>query len=81
MLYLKRLKRGRDDMGRNIKILRKQKKLSVQNLALLTGLSKTRLTEIENDQHEARPDELLKIAGALGVEVKELRYRESKYRI
>ena len=68
-------------MGRNIKILRKQKKLSVQNLATLAGLSKTRLTEIENGQHEARPDEIEKIAAALNVTVDDLKYRERKFKI
>ena len=68
-------------MGRNIKILRKQKKLSVQNLATLAGLSKTRLTEIENGQHEARPDELENIAAALNVTVDDLKYRYEKYKI
>lgn len=54
---------------RNIKKLRKQKKLTLEKLALRTGLTKGYLSKVERS-HKAPPYSTLnKIAGALGFDV------------
>lgn len=68
-------------MGRVIRQLMRQKKMSISELAKLTGLGRNKISEIMNGQVEAKPDEIERIASALGVPVEELKYRQDKYRI
>ena len=53
----------------NIKKLRKQKKLTLQDLADRTGLTKGYLSKVERSEKAPPYSTLNKIAGALGIEV------------
>jgi len=57
------------ELGKNIRSLRIQKALTLQNLSDLTGLSKPLLSQIENDIAAPPIATLLKIARALGVHI------------
>lgn len=54
---------------RNIKKLRKQKKMTLQHLSDLTGLTKGYLSKVERSSKAPPYSTLTKIAGAIGIEV------------
>ncbi|MFW6130154.1 MAG: helix-turn-helix domain-containing protein, partial [Atribacterota bacterium] len=57
------------EIGKRIKIIRKQKKLSLKELAEKTELSKSFLSELERSKKSPRIATLKKIAEGLGVNV------------
>ncbi|WP_457554049.1 helix-turn-helix domain-containing protein, partial [Desulfobacula sp.] len=57
---------------RNIKKFRKQNHLTLEKLALLTGLTKGYLSKVERSQKAPPYSTLNKIAGALGIEVTQI---------
>lgn len=60
-------------VGDRIRLLRNEKKISIRKLAEITGLSKSTLSEIENNiSKNPTIDTLDKISKALGVSVAEL---------
>ncbi|RAP39391.1 hypothetical protein BYZ73_20795 [Rhodovulum viride] len=59
-------------MGLRIKELREGKRLSQQQLAEMAGLSRSQLSEIENERKPANTLRLTSIARALNVTVEEL---------
>jgi transcriptional regulator with XRE-family HTH domain len=57
-------------LGQQITILREEKGLTQDELAVAAGVSRSRISNLENDQVEApRRNTLVKLATALGVEV------------
>jgi transcriptional regulator with XRE-family HTH domain len=59
-----------------IKALRKERVLTVRELAAAAGVSATTVSNIERGQSEAYPGTIRKLATALGVEPSELVKRE-----
>lgn len=57
---------------KNIKIIRRHKKMTLREVHEKTGISVTTLSDIENGIRTVTDDKLSKIAKALGVLVKEL---------
>lgn len=57
------------DIGSQVRSLRNQRELTLQELSNLTGLSKPNLSQIENNIVTPPIATLLKIAGALGVPI------------
>ncbi len=55
-----------------IKSLRRQRVLTIRELAEKAGVSKTTISNIENGQAEAYPSTIRKLARALGVEPRDL---------
>lgn len=58
-------------IGQRISALRKQQKLSIEQLAYQSGISKGGLSEIERNKKEPRAFTILKICSALGISVSE----------
>ncbi len=56
-------------LGENIKNIRKSKGFSIMKIRELTGLSKSTISEIENDKSSPTSDTLEKIANALNVNI------------
>lgn len=56
-------------LGKKIRELRKEKRYSIMNIRELTGLSKSTISEIENDKSSPTAETLQKIADALEVTV------------
>jgi len=56
-------------LGEKIRALRKEKRYSIMNIRELTGLSKSTISEIENDKSSPTAETLQKIANALDVTV------------
>jgi transcriptional regulator with XRE-family HTH domain len=56
-------------LGENIRNIRKNKGYSIMKIRELTGLSKSTISEIENDKSSPTSDTLEKIANALGVNI------------
>lgn len=65
-------------LGQNIRTLRKSKGYSILKLKELTGLSKSTISDIENDKSSPSVSTLQKIANALEVTVNELLTTEEK---
>ena len=59
-------------LGRTIRELRKEKKLSQEVLSGLAGIARTHLTMIENATIHANIETVWKIAGALDMKTSEL---------
>jgi transcriptional regulator with XRE-family HTH domain len=59
------------DMSK-MKALRQERVLSQRDLASMAGLTQMTVWRIENGYRDARPGTIRKLAGALGVEPKEL---------
>ena len=59
----------RDDIGKRIAELRKERKLSQVDLALKTGLDKGHIARIELGRYSVGVDTLQKIADALNVKI------------
>ena len=57
------------------KELREERALSFRELAALSGVSRNTIYRIENGQSEVLPRTLRRLAGALGVEPRELTVR------
>jgi transcriptional regulator with XRE-family HTH domain len=55
-----------------LKALREERVLSQRDLASMAGLTQMTVWRIENGYRDARPGTIRKLAGALGVEPKEL---------
>jgi transcriptional regulator with XRE-family HTH domain len=55
-----------------LKALREERVLSQRDLASMAGLTQMTVWRIENGYRDARPRTIRKLAGALGVEPKEL---------
>jgi transcriptional regulator with XRE-family HTH domain len=55
-----------------LKKLRLKKLLSQDKLAKLSGISRTTIVSIENNQHKPQPLTLQKLANALGVDPAEI---------
>ena len=65
-------------MGSRIKQIRKEKGITQEKLAKESGISRTILSMIENDEnHNAKSGTLRKIAAALGVSFGELFFDEA----
>lgn len=60
-----------DDVGNRIRVLRKQKGLSQEKLALIAGVDRTYLAGIESGKRNATIVSLEKIANALNVTMKD----------
>lgn len=59
-------------IGQNIRAHRTHKKLTLQKLAHLSGVSEHKLDQYELGKHDIRLEELLRVACALKMEVKGL---------
>jgi transcriptional regulator with XRE-family HTH domain len=59
-----------------MKALREERVLSQRELASMAGLTQMTVWRLENGYRDARPGTIRKLAGALGVEPKELVKRE-----
>ncbi|MBI4405180.1 MAG: helix-turn-helix transcriptional regulator [Deltaproteobacteria bacterium] len=55
--------------GKTVRALRKRLKLTHEDLALLTGIDASNLSDIENDRVELGWDRASRLAAALGVSV------------
>jgi len=60
------------NFGERVRALRKQKGLSQESLALACGLDRTYIGGVERGERNLSLLNIYKIAGALGVEAKEL---------
>lgn len=58
-------------LGENVKNIRKAKGFSIMQIRELTGLSKSTISDLENDKSSPTAETLQKIAAALGVKVDE----------
>ncbi len=58
--------------GRRIRVVRKENRINLHQLALLTGISAPALSLIENGKRDPRLSTLSKIAGALRVPISDL---------
>ena len=58
-------------IGRNVRRIRKEKGFSIMDLKEKTGLSKSTISDLENDKSSPTIDTLQKIADALGVDVRD----------
>lgn len=58
--------------GRRIRAIRKENRMNLHQLALLTGISAPALSLIENGKRDPRLSTLSKIAGALRVPISDL---------
>ncbi len=58
-------------LGERIRSIRKEHKLSILDLKNVSGLSKSTISEIENDKSNPTTETLSKIAAALGVNIDE----------
>jgi len=67
---------GLDIDGLLLKRLRRQRALSQQDLERMTGVAQSTISRLEANQHPARPSTVRTLAGALGVEPKELMKEE-----
>jgi transcriptional regulator with XRE-family HTH domain len=56
-------------LGENVKRIRKSKCLSILDIKELTGLSKSTISELENDKSSPTSNTLTKIAKALNVSI------------
>lgn len=56
-------------IGERIRKMRKEKRYSIMDIRDLTGLSKSTISEVENDKSNPTTETLQKIAKALGVSV------------
>jgi len=65
-------------LGQNIRTIRKDKKLSLTQLAQLTGVSIAALSTIEMAKRDARISTLFRIAKALHVPIVDLFCKEEK---
>lgn len=65
-------------VGKNVKKIRKEKGLSILDLKNLTGLSKSTISDLENDKSSPTIETLQKIAKALNVDIKEFFKNESE---
>jgi transcriptional regulator with XRE-family HTH domain len=62
--------------GRRLRRLRRGRALSQQDLQRITGLAQATLSDLEQGKRGARASTLRKLAGALGVEPKDLMKEE-----
>ena len=62
--------------GRRLRRLRRERALSQQDLEWITGVAQATLSDLEQGKRGARASTLRKLAGALGVEPKELMKEE-----
>lgn len=58
-------------IGEKVRKIRKEKGLSIMDLKEKTGLSKSTISDLENDKSSPTIDTLQKIANALSVDIKE----------
>lgn len=65
-------------VGKNVRKIRKEKGLSILDLKNLTGLSKSTISDLENDKSSPTIETLQKIAKALNVDIKEFFKNESE---
>jgi transcriptional regulator with XRE-family HTH domain len=61
-----------DDVGKRIREVRKSRGMTQDQLATATGLSKSFISEVENDSRNASSKNLLNIADALGASLEYL---------
>lgn len=59
-------------LGEKIKSIRKQKNMSLRELAQITGLSKTTLSDLENDAKNPSLETLQKVSKALEISIADL---------
>ncbi len=64
-------------VGKRVQVLRKRKKLTLDVLAQLSGVSKGYLSRVENGQHTPSFSVLLKISRALSIQLNSLLEEES----
>ena len=72
MLNSRQLEENVLELGKKIRLLRKEKKMSLDDLAGKSGLGKATLSRIENDIHSGTLKTHMKICDALGVSLKDL---------
>jgi transcriptional regulator with XRE-family HTH domain len=65
------------ELGKKIRALRKERRLSLDDLASKSGLGKATLSRIENDIHSGTLKTHMKICEALGISLKDL-YTETE---
>lgn len=61
-----------EDVGKRIKVLRNERGLSQEKLALKAGIDRTYLAGIESGKRNATIQSLEKIANALEIKIKDL---------
>lgn len=71
MVYRTQREELKMSLGQNIKNIRKAKSLSIMGLRQLTGLSKSTISDLENDKSSPTAETLQKIATALQVPIEE----------
>lgn len=67
--------RGEEDVGQYIRHLRRQKKMNLEALSELTGLSISTLSKLENNQIELTYAKLMLVSKGLGVNLSELIFK------
>lgn len=67
---------GMDDLGKNIRVLRRQRALTLRQMAQTTGLSVSFLSEIERGRSQPSMASLKKIRKALGISLLDLQDRD-----
>jgi len=67
MMYVENLIEARCLFGMRIKILRKSRRLTQEQLGFMVGISRTRISRLEAGQSNIRVDTILLLACALGV--------------
>ena len=72
MLNSKQLEENDMELGKKIRLLRKERKMSLDALAGKSGLGKATLSRIENDIHSGTLKTHMKICDALGISLKDL---------
>lgn len=63
-----------------LKEIRRKRKLSLRQLEIITGVSKSALSRIENEKISPTMDDMEKIAAGLGIGITDLFVSEYKYK-
>lgn len=66
------------DWGARIRALRKARKLTLDQMAQRTQLSRTSLSEIENGKRQLKVSQICAISDALGVSVRDIIHCDSR---
>ncbi len=68
----------RQVVARNLRVLRKQKGLSQEELAFQAGINRNYVGQIEREEKSPTVDMVEKLAAALGVKPEELFFQQAK---
>jgi len=69
-----------DLIGKTIKIMRREKKMSTYDLSRKTGISQSTISKLENGKKKADIELLLSISDALGTDINEILRRSFGYK-